>query len=177
MQPTQTLPLEHAVGAREIALTNLRMEHAVTRRVIDAIPLDKGDYSPDAVTKSAIDLAWHIVAAEHRFLDAVVTGIFDYGNTGRPAELKTSADISNWYAGVFDDDVKRVAAVGAEQLARPIDFRGIITLPAVSFLLIGLKHSIHHRGQLSMYLRPMGAKVPSIYGESYDSAIAKKALA
>ena len=36
--------------------------------------------------------------------------------------------------------------------------------------MIGLKHSIHHRGQLSMYLRPMGAKVPSIYGESYDSA-------
>jgi uncharacterized damage-inducible protein DinB len=36
-------------------------------------------------------------------------------------------------------------------------------------------HSIHHRGQLSMYLRPMGAKVPAIYGESYDSAQAKKA--
>ena len=40
--------------------------------------------------------------------------------------------------------------------------------------MIGLKHSIHHRGQLSMYLRPMGAKVPSIYGESYDSAKAKE---
>jgi uncharacterized damage-inducible protein DinB len=177
MQQIQTLPPEHAVGAREIALTNLRMEHPVTRRVIDAIPLDKGDYSPDAVTKSAVDLAWHIVAAEHRFLDAVVTGVFDYSNSGRPAALANSADISKWYAGVFDDDVKRVAAVGAEQLARPIDFRGIITLPAVSFLLIGLKHSIHHRGQLSMYLRPMGAKVPSIYGESYDSAMAKQAPA
>jgi len=33
------------------------------------------------------------------------------------------------------------------------------------------------RGQLSMYLRPMGAKVPSIYGESYDSAQAGKAPA
>ena len=61
-----------------------------------------------------------------------------------------------------------------EQLTNPIDFRGIITLPAVTFLMIGLKHSIHHRGQLSMYLRPMGAKVPSIYGESYDSAQARK---
>ena len=42
-------------------------------------------------------------------------------------------------------------------------------LPAVVYVQIGLNHSIHHRGQLSMYLRPMGAKVPSIYGESYDS--------
>jgi uncharacterized damage-inducible protein DinB len=40
-----------------------------------------------------------------------------------------------------------------------------------------LNHSIHHRGQLSMYLRPMGAKVPSIYGESYDSAQARQAKA
>jgi len=174
MQPTQTLPAEQALAAREIAITNLRMEHAVTRRVIDAIPPDKGDYSPDAVTKSAVDLAWHIVTAEHRFLDAVVTGVFDHGNTGRPAELETSADIANWYARTFDDDIKRVTALDAEHLSRPIDFRGIMTLPAVSFLLIGLKHSIHHRGQLSMYLRPMGAKVPSIYGESYDSAMAKE---
>jgi uncharacterized damage-inducible protein DinB len=41
------------------------------------------------------------------------------------------------------------------------------------FLQIGLHHSIHHRGQLSMYLRPMGSKVPAIYGESSDSAKAK----
>jgi uncharacterized damage-inducible protein DinB len=45
----------------------------------------------------------------------------------------------------------------------------------VSFLQLGLNHSIHHRGQLSTYLRPMGSKVPEIYGESYDSAQAKKA--
>ena len=54
-----------------------------------------------------------------------------------------------------------------------IDFRGLFQLPAVTFLHFGLNHSIHHRGQLSMYLRPMGAKVPAIYGESYDSAKAQ----
>jgi uncharacterized damage-inducible protein DinB len=48
-------------------------------------------------------------------------------------------------------------------------------LPAVTYLNFLLHHSIHHRGQLSMYLRPMGAKVPSIYGESYDAAEARKA--
>ena len=43
-------------------------------------------------------------------------------------------------------------------------------LPAVAFIQLALNHTIHHRGQLSMYLRPMGAKVPAIYGESYDTA-------
>jgi uncharacterized damage-inducible protein DinB len=172
--PLATLTPEQALFARDFALNSLRLEHAVTRRVIDAIPLDKGEYRPDAVAKSAIDLAWHIVAAEHRFLNAVVTGVFDYGGAGRPDTIANSAEISRWYADVFSQDVEHVAGLPAELLTRPIDFRGIITLPAIAFLSIGLNHSIHHRGQLSMYLRPMGAKVPSIYGESYDSAQARK---
>ena len=43
------------------------------------------------------------------------------------------------------------------------------------YLNVLLQHTIHHRGQLSTYLRPMGAKVPSIYGESYDATQARKA--
>lgn len=43
------------------------------------------------------------------------------------------------------------------------------------YVQIGINHSIDHRGQLSMYLRPMGAKVPSIYGESYDARMEREA--
>ena len=57
------------------------------------------------------------------------------------------------------------------------DFRGLFQLPAVVYLHTASIHSIHHRGQLSMYLRPMGAKVPAIYGESYDSTQARLAAA
>ena len=155
----------------------LKNEHPVTRRVIEAIPSDRGDFRHDEVAKCAIDLAWHIVGAEHRFMDAVVTGVFDYGNTGRPESLRTSADVAQWYGETFAKDAARVAAVPADQLVKIIDFRGLFQLPAIAFLQIGLNHSIHHRGQLSMYLRPMGAKVPSIYGESYDSAQARQAKA
>jgi uncharacterized damage-inducible protein DinB len=47
----------------------------------------------------------------------------------------------------------------------------------VLFVQLGVSHSIHHRGQLSTYLRPMGAKVPSIYGESYDAREAREKAA
>jgi uncharacterized damage-inducible protein DinB len=168
-----SLQPEQALLIRGFVLSNLKAEHPVTRRVVDAIPLDKSDYRPDAIGKSAIDLAWHIVGAEHRFLDAVVTGAFDFTNTGRPDSLRTTADIAGWYGETFERDVKRLEALTADQLAKTVDFRGMFQLPAVAYVQIGMNHSIHHRGQLSMYLRPMGAKVPPIYGESYDSAQAK----
>jgi len=155
----------------------LKAEHPVTRRVIEAIPLDKADFRHDDVAKSAIDLAWHIVGAEHRFMNAVVTGVFDYSKSGRPESLRTSADVAGWYGEAFARDVEHVAAVPADELVKILDFRGLFQLPAIAFLRIGLNHSIHHRGQLSMYLRPMGAKVPSIYGESYDTAQARQARA
>ena len=62
-----------------------------------------------------------------------------------------------------------------DQLMKSIDFRGMFQYPAVAYLEFAIRHTIHHRGQLSMYLRPMGAKVPSIYGESHDAAEARKA--
>jgi uncharacterized damage-inducible protein DinB len=41
-------------------------------------------------------------------------------------------------------------------------------LPSVIFMFFCNNHMIHHRGQLSAFLRPAGGKVPAIYGESFD---------
>jgi uncharacterized damage-inducible protein DinB len=169
-----TLQTDQALFLRQFMLGALEREHATTRRVIEAIPSDKGDYRPDAIVKCANDLAWHIVGAEHRFMDAVVNGVFDFTNPGRPAELQSSADIARWYTGTFPRDAARIAALPVDALMKAVDFRGLFQLPAVAYLQTAQIHSIHHRGQLSMYLRPMGAKVPAIYGESFDSAQAKK---
>jgi uncharacterized damage-inducible protein DinB len=62
----------------------------------------------------------------------------------------------------------QVKALSDDQLLKPISFFGIMTQPAVTYLSFLLMHGIHHRGQLSTYLRAMGAKVPSIYGGSAD---------
>ena len=176
MSEQMPIPLraEQAVLIRDLVMQSLKSEHPVTRRVIEAIPLDTGDFRPNDVMKSAIDLAWHIVGAEHRFMEAVANGVFDFTNSGRPPELQTSADVARWYADTFPRDAERIGAMPVEALMKVVDFRGIFQLPAVAYLQTAQMHSIHHRGQLSMYLRPMGAKVPAIYGESYDSAQAKK---
>lgn len=156
-------------------LPALVKEHDITRSVIAAVPLDKGDYRPDAVSKTALELAWHIVAAEKRFFNAVCTGAFDFTPINRPDSVRNSADIAAWFDQTFATSLENLQRLTGEQLVSMIDFRGLFQFPAVAFLQVGLNHTIHHRGQLSMYLRPMGAKVPSIYGESYDATQARLA--
>lgn len=155
-------------------LPTLKAEHGVTKSVIAAIPPEKADYRPDTIMRSAIDLAWHIVASECRFLEAVASGTFDFSGGTRPESIRTPAEVIDWYSERFAKDVDRLKEATGEQLVKIIDFRGILHFPAFVYLQIGLSHSIHHRGQLSMYLRPMGAKVPSIYGESFDAREARE---
>lgn len=155
------------------ALPRLNMEHATTKRVIEAIPADKGDYRPDAISKTALELAWHIVAAEKRFLSGICAGAFDFTPIHRPESIRNSAQIAAWFDETFNANLQQIERLSGEQLAKTVDFRGMLQQPAVLYLVLFQNHSIHHRGQLSMYLRPMGAKVPSIYGESYDAAQAR----
>ncbi len=169
MQPEQATFLLHAV-----ALPWLKVEHPLTRKVIEAVPLDKGDYRPNSNSRPAFELAWHIASAENRFLDGVASGEFNYGGSTPPETVRNSADVAKWYAETFERNVGRLEKMSQDQLVKIIDFRGIRQLPAVAYLMSGMAHTIHHRGQLSTYLRPMGAKVPSIYGMSYDDAQAQK---
>jgi uncharacterized damage-inducible protein DinB len=171
----QTLQPEQATLLLNVMLPTLKNEHDLTKRVIEAIPLDKGDYRPEPIAKSALELAWHIVAAEHRFLSGIAAGTFDFTPNHRPEQVKNSADIAKWYGESFEKNIAAVSKLSGEQLAKTMDFRGMFQLPAVMYLSFTNSHSIHHRGQLSVYLRPMGGKVPAIYGESYDSAEARKA--
>jgi uncharacterized damage-inducible protein DinB len=158
-----------------VYLPALKNEHRITKSIIEAIPLDKGDYRPDDISMSALGMAWHIVAAEYAFIDSVLNGAFNPTPTPMPDTIKNSKDLADMYADGFGSRVEKLGTLSEEQLLKIVDFRGVFQLPAVMYLGFILHHSVHHRGQLSMYLRPMGAKVPSIYGESYDAVQARKA--
>ena len=158
-----------------IYLPGLKNENRITRSVIEAIPLDKSDYRPNDISMSALGMAWHIVMAENRFIDAVLTGGFDLSPYPMPESIKNSQDLLAQYAADFDSRMAKLEKLPSEDLVKIVEFRGAFQLPAVMYLGFILHHTVHHRGQLSMYLRPMGAKVPSIYGESYDAAEARKA--
>jgi len=163
---------EQATFLCALELQAIERESGITRRVLEAIPPDQAGYRPDAVSKTAFDLAWHVAAAENMFLSGVADGKFTFG-VPRPDSVRTLKDIAAWYVERSQENLARISKMTPEELIRMVDFRGV-EAPAVTYIGRALRHTAHHRGQLSMYLRPMGAKVPAIYGESYDSAQAKK---
>ena len=172
----ETMKADQAVFLlQNVYMGPLKNESRTTKKILEAVPADKGEYRPEPAARSAIELVRHIAAADNRFVETVINGVFDTSPAMIPENVKTPAEIAAWYEQRFAKNYEALTKIPAEQLVKIIDFRGMIQRPAVTFVLMGLHHTIHHRGQLSSYLRCMGAKVPSIYGESYDDAQARKA--
>jgi uncharacterized damage-inducible protein DinB len=173
----ETMAAEQATFLlHDVYMGNLKTESRTTKKIIEAVPPNKTDYKPDPASRSAIELTRHIAAADNRFVETVINGVFDTNPAMIPENVKTPAEIASWYEERYAKNFEALTKVTGEQLVKIVDFRGMMQRPAVTFLMMGLHHTIHHRGQLSSYLRCMGAKVPSIYGESYDDAQARKAV-
>jgi uncharacterized damage-inducible protein DinB len=162
MQPDQ------AKIFRDVYVSQLKMEHTATKRTIAAVPEGKGDYTPHPTNMTATTLAWHLASSEMWFLDSVANGQFAFGgDNSRPEGVNTGAEIAAWYETAFAKNIARIEALSGEDLAKDVSF-AMFNDPAVTYLSFAIRHSVHHRGQLSAYLRPMGAKVPGIYGGSAD---------
>lgn len=151
----------HVVGA----------EQPVFAKVLGALPQDKLDYKPDGKGRTAGSLAYQL-ASQAGFIAAVAgEGKPDFGAYHEPknptieemlalleknfTELKKR--LKALPEAAWENDEAVLAFPGGEWKAKKYDM-------AWSFLFDG----IHHRGQLTTYLRAMGAKVPSVYGGSAD---------
>jgi len=149
---------------------DLENEMQTTLRVLGAVPGTKLDYRPDPVSKTALGLVRHITLEDEWILNCTADGAFvpppdDSDSCG----IMTPADAIARYKETIPAGIKRVRAMSGEQLCGQIDLFGMLQMPAVGFLSMMVKHSVHHRGQLSSYLRAMGGKVPGIYGPSADT--------
>jgi len=159
---------DFALGYREMMLQGLANEVATTKKVLSAIPEGKKDYRHDPNCRTAWELAWHIANTDVQFLDGIADGKFSMESPDEEHKPKTVAELAAWYDENMARGINRIRALTPEQLVTPIEFFGVFNLPAAFYLGFLNNHSIHHRGQLATYLRPMGAKCPSIYGGSYD---------
>jgi len=164
-----SLTAEQAKTLCEAYLADILSESATTKKVLEAVPADKSGYTPAEKSMTALKLCNHIAGTDVSFLRCVAEGGFAREKMGEP-NAATPADVVKWYDEHLPAAVARVKAMSGEDLAKEIDFFGFMKLPAVTFLSLNVRHNVHHRGQLSSYLRPMGAKVPGIYGPSGDTA-------
>jgi len=165
---TQPPTPEFVVAYRDTMLDGFDREVETTKKIVACIPDNKRDYRPDPNARTAWELAWHLANTDIQFLDGIADLEFKMKTPAEADKPKTSAELVDWYERNYKRAAERVRALSAEKLLTPIEFFGVFNLPAAFYLGFLNNHSIHHRGQLATYLRPMGSKCPSIYGGSYD---------
>jgi uncharacterized damage-inducible protein DinB len=156
-----------------MALTGLwEGEFKATCEVLEAVKTGNRDYKPDAKSRSAWDVAKHLATADVWFADSILSGKFAFDpEAAKQAEsqLQSIDDVVAFYKKTFPEKLAALRGLSGEQLAAPLNFMGIMEMPTVNYIGFANNHSIHHRGQLAAYLRPMGSKVPNIYGPSADA--------
>lgn len=138
-------------------------ETATTRKVIARIP-EGSEYRPDPKSRTAKQIAWQICCEERMIIDALETGVAQWAPPPEPA---TMAEVLAAYDALAATLPARWAKLPAERWNGTLEFFGR-QRPASPMAWSFLFDIVHHRGQLTTYLRPMGSTVPQIYGPSGD---------
>jgi len=138
-------------------------ESETTRKVLSRIP-ENSNYRPDPKSRTAQEIAWQICCEEKMLIDALESGKMEWAPTPMPEKMN---DVLRAYE-------IQSAAVGQRMKALPeTKWNGALEFfgkqrPASPMAWSFLFDIVHHRGQITTYLRPMGSTVPQIYGPSAD---------
>ena len=131
------------------------------------LPGDRLDFQPHERSWTAAKLAWHIAYSQYGLARFARTGSFeDYQEPPAPATLD---EILQGAESYYQQTCEVLSQFPPERLQESIPLPKGRSIPVSGMLWNGVVfHQIHHRGQLSVYVRLMGGKVPSIYGPSGD---------
>lgn len=146
-------------------------ELPATTKVLRNVPDDRRDYKPDDKSRSAWELATHLALGDVWFIQSIIDGNFNFDPEGEKKQasgFQNAQALADFYQRAVPAKLQELRAVPAERLTQIVDFFGMMQQPNVTYLGFANNHSIHHRGQLSSYLRACGSKVPAIYGSSAD---------
>ena len=153
---------------REFHLQCRKNETNAFHRVLNALPQDKWDYSPHEKSQPAARIVWTLVGETQVPIDLIDKGEFTFGT---PPDVPP-AHLIEQFDRAWDTLLGKIESMDEAGWNRTGRFllngQVRMEMPVSGFLWMFLFDAIHHRGQLSTYIRPMGGKVPSIYGPSGD---------
>ena len=154
---------------REFFLARRKAEYGAFQRVLNALPADQMGYKPHERSPSAGQLVWTLaqeLGAANTLCD---TGETSFPTAPAPDVAAMIATFEKNYAGIEARVRKMDEAAWTRSGALKSGGKVMMESPVGEFLWMLFFDAIHHRGQLSAYIRPMGGKVPAIYGPSADS--------
>lgn len=138
-------------------------EMQTTQNVFARIP-EGSDYRPDPKSRTAQEIAWQIFCEEKMIIEALESGKVEWAPPPTPATMK---EVLEAYSEQSATMPERWEALPAARWQGTLEFFGK-QRPAAPMAWSFLFDIVHHRGQITTYLRPMGSTVPQIYGPSAD---------
>jgi len=157
------------MNERDFYQARRKAEKDIFLRVIRALPEGKLDYKPHDRSPTALQILGTLIAEHASCASLAATGRAEF----IPESFKTVAEAAAAFEKNWDELDRKVAAMDVGSWDKNGHFfsggKMVSEQPIGGFLWFILFDAIHHRGQLSTYIRPMGGKVPPIYGPSGDS--------
>ncbi len=159
-------------SSRHQFLDAVEEESKRTLRVLRAYPDDQSGYKPHERSRSAREVAWPMaLGLERLILKALTTGLDFSPSSMPPSPPERISEITAAVEESFGKIAARLRDIDDSRLEGTVKFfvapKTMGDIPMTDFLWSILFDHVHHRGQLSVYLRIVG-KVPSIYGPSGD---------
>jgi uncharacterized damage-inducible protein DinB len=158
---------------KDMFLQSFERETAITLKLLRAFPADRAEYRPHEKSRSARELAW-IFITEQGMAGKAIDGTLNFSGGGSPPQSAPTSlpEIITAFENAVRGTKDKVAQASESDLNKPAQFpigpKQLGDFRRMDIVWMTLQDQIHHRGQLSVYLRLVGAKVPSIYGPTAD---------
>jgi len=156
---------------KEMWLHTREMELQTTIKVLKAVPESRLAYRPHEKSRSLGELTW-VFAGEESFLGMIINGKIEFGGTPPPPPPSTVAEMIaglEKYSAASNERVKNMTDEDYNSMMDfPVAPGKMEKIRKADLLWMMIMDHVHHRGQMSVYLRLVGAKVPSIYGPTAD---------
>jgi len=162
--------MQNTMTEKDMFLQSFERECRCTQKILDAYPADRGDLRPAPKSKTATELAF-MFTMEQGLAAMGLAGKIEMGGQ-RPPVPATFAETVTAFGPAWQATLANVKAAGDDVLNRTLQFptgKGQMgEMRAMDVLWLVLMDMVHHRGQLSVYLRMADGKLPSIYGPTAD---------
>lgn len=159
-------------------ILELQHESSMTRKMLERVPMEKADWKPHEKSMTLGRLATHVAEIPHWISDVIHFDDFDFANPQHYSKLVNATSHENLmerFQLKLDKAIVDLKAMKEEEFKKIWTVRAgekvMVTLPKIAAIRSwGFSHFIHHRGQLSVYLRLLNILVPGMYGPSADES-------
>ena len=161
------------MALKDAFIAELKHESASTKKMLERVPMDKQDWKPHEKSMTLGKLAAHVADIPHWVSNIIHIDEFDFMKHYKPMPASTNEELMNLFQEKLDTAIADLEKMNDE------DFKKMWTVKAGEHVMYNLpkavalrgwafSHMIHHRAQLSVYLRLLNVPVPGMYGPTAD---------